>query len=106
MAGTQVVRRAMIKRVLRRECSTTRCGVNRLTARCTGAAGRLGVPSMTVQRIWRKHDIRPHCLNTHMVPNDPEFEAKAVHVIGDNVSSHTTKAVRTFLIDHTNRPNQ
>ncbi|KMQ80521.1 putative transposase [Candidatus Burkholderia pumila] len=30
-------------------------------------AVQLGVPFMTVQRIWRKHNIRPHRLDTHMV---------------------------------------
>jgi hypothetical protein len=36
---------------------------------------------MTVQRIWRKHDIRPHRLDTHTVSNDPDFETKAADVI-------------------------
>jgi len=33
-------------------------------------------------RIWRKHGVRPHRLDTHMVSNDPDFEAKAADVIG------------------------
>ncbi|MGF6837817.1 hypothetical protein QF001_001684 [Paraburkholderia youngii] len=37
---------------------------------------------MTVQRIWRKHDMRPHRLDTHMVSNDPGSENKAADVIG------------------------
>jgi transposase len=45
-------------------------------------AAQLGVPFMTVQRIWRKHDIRPHRLDRHMISNDPDFEAKAADVIG------------------------
>ena len=45
-------------------------------------AAQLGVPFMTVQRIWCKHDIRPHRLDTHMVSNDPDFETKAADVIG------------------------
>jgi len=32
--------------------------------------------------IWRKHDIRPHRLDTHMVPDNPDFEVKAPDVIG------------------------
>jgi transposase len=35
-----------------------------------------------VQRIWRKHGVRPHRLDTHMVSNDPDFETKAADVIG------------------------
>jgi len=45
-------------------------------------AAQLGVAFMTVQRIWRKHDIRPHRLDRHMISNDPDFEAKAADVIG------------------------
>ena len=36
----------------------------------------------TVQRIWRKHGIKPQQLERHMVSNDPDFEAKAADVIG------------------------
>ncbi len=35
-----------------------------------------------VQRIWCKHGVRPHRLDTHMVWDDPDFEAKAAEVIG------------------------
>jgi len=45
-------------------------------------ARELGIPFMTVQRIWRKHELRPHRLDRHMVSNDPDFEAKAADVIG------------------------
>ena len=41
-------------------------------------AAELGDVSFSaVQRIWRKHGVRPHRLDTHMVSNDPDFEAKA-----------------------------
>ncbi len=41
-------------------------------------AAELGDASFSaVQRIWRKHGVRPHRLDTHMVSNDPDFEAKA-----------------------------
>lgn len=46
-------------------------------------AAELGdVSFMTVQRIWRKHAVRPHRLDRHLVSNDPDFEAKAAAVIG------------------------
>lgn len=35
-----------------------------------------------VQRIWRKHNIRPQWLQRHMVSNDSDFETKAADVIG------------------------
>ena len=57
----------------------------------------LGLPFMTVQRIWRKHDIRPHRLDTHMVSNDPEFETKAADVIGLYLNPPTHAAV--FCVD-------
>lgn len=46
-------------------------------------AAALGdISFMTVQRIWKKHGIRPHRLRRHMISNDPDFEAKAADVIG------------------------
>jgi len=46
-------------------------------------ADELGdVSFSTIQRIWRKHGVRPHRLDTHMVSNDPDFETKAADVIG------------------------
>ncbi|NJN36910.1 MAG: IS630 family transposase [Nitrospiraceae bacterium] len=46
-------------------------------------AAELGdVSFMTVQRVWRKHGVRPHRLEHHTISNDPDFEAKAADVIG------------------------
>ena len=46
-------------------------------------AAELGDVSFSaVQRIWRKHGVRPHLLDTHMVSDAPDFEAKAAEVIG------------------------
>jgi len=46
-------------------------------------AAELGDVSFSaVRRIWRKHGVRPHRLDTHMVSNDPDFETKAADVIG------------------------
>jgi transposase len=36
---------------------------------------------MTVQRIWRKHNVQPHRVERHMISNDPDFESKAADVI-------------------------
>ena len=46
------------------------------------AAELSDVSFSAVQRIWRKHGVRPHRLDTHMVSNDVDFEAKAAEVIG------------------------
>lgn len=45
-------------------------------------AAELKLPFMTVQRIWRKHNVQPHRIERHMISNDPDFEAKAADVIG------------------------
>ena len=46
-------------------------------------AAELGDVSVTaVQRIWRKHGVRPQRLKRHMISNDPDFETKAADVIG------------------------
>ena len=46
-------------------------------------AAELGEVSFSaVQRIWRKHGVRPHRLERHMISNDPDFETKAADVIG------------------------
>ncbi|MEM5461958.1 IS630 family transposase [Paraburkholderia phytofirmans] len=46
-------------------------------------AAELGDVSFSaVQRIWRKHCVRPHRPDTHMVSNDPDFETKSADVIG------------------------
>ncbi len=46
-------------------------------------AAELGDVSFSaVQRIWRKHGVRPHRLDAHMIWDDPDFEAKAAKVIG------------------------
>jgi len=45
-------------------------------------AAELGISFMDVQRIWRRHDLKPHRVDRHMVSNDPHFERKAADVIG------------------------
>lgn len=46
-------------------------------------AAELGDGSFSaVQRIWRKHGLRPPRLQRHLVSNDPDFETKAADVSG------------------------
>jgi transposase len=46
-------------------------------------ASELGdVSFSTVQRIWRKHGVRPHRLERHVISNDPDFETKAADILG------------------------
>lgn len=51
----------------------------------------------TVQRIWRKHGVRPHRLERHMISNDPNFETKAADVIGLYLNPPAHAAV--FCVD-------
>lgn len=60
-------------------------------------AEQLNVPFMTIQRIWRKHELRPHRVDRHMVSNDPDFEAKAADVIGLYLNPPAHAAV--FCVD-------
>jgi transposase len=42
----------------------------------------LGLSHMTIARVWAKHGLRPHRLESYMVSDDPNFETKAADVIG------------------------
>ena len=41
-----------------------------------------GVSHSTVQRIWKKNDLKPHIVKTFKLSNDPKFEEKFWDVIG------------------------
>jgi transposase len=60
-------------------------------------AAQLRLSFMTVQRIWRKHDIRPHRLDTHLIANDPDFETQAADVIALYLNPPVHAAV--FCVD-------
>ena len=61
-------------------------------------AAELGDVSVSaVQRIWRKHNVRPRRLERHMVSNDPDFETKAADVIGLYLNPPAHAAV--FCVD-------
>jgi transposase len=72
-----------------------RDGSTHWSSRKLGA--ELNLPFMTVQRIWRKHDVRPHRLDRHMISNDPDFETKAADVIGLYLNPPAHAAV--FCVD-------
>src|SRR5471032_1118728 len=61
-------------------------------------AAELGDVSVSaVQRIWRKHGIKPQRLERHMVSNDPDFETKAADVIG--LYLHPPAHAAVFCVD-------
>jgi transposase len=49
---------------------------------CRKMARELGVSKSTVQRIWATARLRPHRLERYMASDDPDFEKKAVDIIG------------------------
>lgn len=62
-------------------------------------AAELGgaISHMTVARIWAKHGIKPHRLESCLVPNEPAFEARAADVVGLYV--HRPQHAAVFSVD-------
>jgi transposase len=57
----------------------------------------VGVSHMTVARVWRRAGLRPHRVERYMASTDPQFETKAVDVIGLYVNPPQHAAV--FCLD-------
>ena len=45
-------------------------------------AAEVGISETTVRRIWRKHGLKPHLLETFKVSNDPHFAEKLEAIVG------------------------
>lgn len=45
-------------------------------------AARLGIPHMTVHRVWQRAGLKPHRLERYVASPDPDFEQKAADIIG------------------------
>jgi hypothetical protein len=43
---------------------------------------QLKVSAMMVARVWAKHGLSPQRLDRYLATNDPDFEQKAVGMIG------------------------
>jgi transposase len=54
---------------------------------------------MTIARVWAKHGLRPHRLESYMASDDPDFETKAANVIGLYLNPPAHAAV--FCVDET-----
>src|SRR5689334_4340337 len=57
----------------------------------------LGVSHMMVSRVWAKHGLQPHRVESYVCSNDPDFEAKAADVIGLYLNPPAHAAV--FCVD-------
>ncbi len=45
-------------------------------------AAELGISPASVQRIWKRHGLKPHLVRTFKVSNDPHFAAKLEDIVG------------------------
>ncbi len=45
-------------------------------------ASQQGVSRMTVQRIWKEHNLKPHLVKTFKISNDPKFVEKLNDIVG------------------------
>ncbi|MFH0899882.1 MAG: IS630 family transposase [Pseudomonadota bacterium] len=45
-------------------------------------ARTLGVSHMTVQRVWKANQLKPHLVRTFKISNDPHFAQKLIDVVG------------------------
>ena len=45
-------------------------------------AEHMGVSKMTVHRIWKKYNLKPHLVKTFKVSNDPKFVEKIRDIVG------------------------
>ena len=57
----------------------------------------LGVSHMMVARVWRRHALRPHRLESYMASNDPDFETKAADII--RLYLHPPQHAAVFCVD-------
>ncbi|MCL5027533.1 MAG: IS630 family transposase [Bacteroidetes bacterium] len=45
-------------------------------------AAEHGVSKMTIQRVWKKYNLRPHLVKKFKISNDPKFVEKVTDVVG------------------------
>jgi transposase len=45
-------------------------------------AEKMGVSHMTIQRIWKAHNLKPHRVKTFKLSQDPQFVEKLTDVVG------------------------
>lgn len=60
-------------------------------------AEQLGVSHMMIARVWRKHGLKPHRLDSYMTSDDPDFEKKAADIIG--LYLHPPQHAAVFCVD-------
>ena len=72
---TEAKERAVVAATLRRPKAATHWSARRL-------AKEVGFSPATVHRIWQKHGLQPHRVETFKFSTDPEFETKLADIVG------------------------
>jgi transposase len=60
-------------------------------------ANELGIDHMRVARVWRRARLKPHRVDRYILSDDPDFESKAVDIIGLYINPPQHAAV--FCVD-------
>ena len=71
---------AMEQRIVEATLKTTPPAATHWSTRTLAA--QLGISRMMVQRVWHKHKLQPHRVETFKLSNDPQFESKVRDVVG------------------------
>jgi transposase len=78
--GRKPVAPAVVTQVLTKTASETPADATHWSARAMAQA--VGISTRSVQRIWEKHGLKPHRVETFKVSNDPRFAEKLVDIVG------------------------
>jgi transposase len=77
--GTQPLNAAVINQVLAKTATETPAEATQWSGRAMAKA--VGISLRSVQRIWAKHDLKPHLAKTFKLSNDPNFAEKRVDIV-------------------------
>lgn len=78
--GRKPLAPAVITQVLTKTANETPADATHWSAQAMADA--VGISKRSVQRIWDKHDLKPHRVETFKVSNDPRFAEKLTDVVG------------------------
>jgi len=77
---TPSISEATVKRVVRMTTKQKPVHATQWSTRTMAQA--VGISEASVRRIWRKHGLKPHLVDTFKVSNDPQFAEKLEAIVG------------------------
>jgi transposase len=77
---TPTISPAKVKQVIHKTTQEKPAHATHWSTRTMAAA--VGLSAATVRRIWRKHGLRPHRVETFKVSTDPHFAEKLENIVG------------------------